>query len=52
MLFMVEMTVNPPHEINKEEFAKLVATEKHVRKNCKHQGNGVIFGVLPVNMRM
>lgn len=28
MLFMVEMTVNPPHDIDKDEFAKLVATEK------------------------
>lgn len=38
MLFMVEMTVNPPHDIDKEEFAKLVATEKARAQELQESG--------------
>lgn len=38
MLFMVEMTVNPPHDIDKTEFSKLVATEKVRAEELQQSG--------------
>lgn len=38
MLFMVEMTVNPPHGIDKEAFVKLVAEEKVRAQELQQSG--------------
>ena len=38
MIFMVEMTVNPPRHISKDEFAKLVAEEKARAEDLQKSG--------------
>lgn len=38
MLFMVEMTVNAPHDVDKETFEALKATEKARAETLQHEG--------------
>ena len=44
MLFMVEMTVNKPHNVDEAKFAAEVAEEKAKAKALQEAGTGDTFG--------